>query len=110
MKYLTRQEELILLAVFQLKDEAYLVTIRKFLRKYTGKNWSVGAVYVPLDRLTKMEFLDTHIGGATAKRGRNAVKYYRLTEQGIEALNELKNLNAVMWAGFSGPGLNPQVS
>ena len=47
MKYLTRQEELILLAVFQLKENAYLVTIRTFLKKYTGKNWSVSKNLLP---------------------------------------------------------------
>ena len=101
MKYLTRQEELILLAVFQLKENAYLVTIRTFLKKYTGKNWSVGAVYVPLDRLEKSEFLSAVIGESNAKRGRNSIKYYRLAKQGLEALEEIRKVNAVMWNGFS---------
>ena len=38
MKYLTRQEELILLAVYHLKENAYLVTIRKYLKKFTRRS------------------------------------------------------------------------
>ena len=103
MKYLTRQEELILLAVFQLKDKAYLVTIREYLMERTGKNWSVGAVYVPLDRLRQFGYLDTRIGEPNAKRGRNQIKYYRLTKKSYEALDELKKISETFWAGFTEP-------
>jgi len=101
MKYLTRQEELILLAVYHLKENAYLVSIRKHLKKFTGKSWSVGAVYAPLDRLGRNGYLNMHIGEATARRGPNAIKYYRLTKAGIAALTEVKKVNDVMWDGFS---------
>ncbi|MBN1273574.1 MAG: helix-turn-helix transcriptional regulator [Candidatus Aminicenantes bacterium] len=101
MKYLTRQEELILLTVFQLKNNAYLVTIRNHLKQNTKKSWSVGAVYVPLDRLKQRGYLKTRIGEPAAKRGRNAVKYYHLTQDGIKALAEIKKVNDLLWAGFS---------
>jgi len=101
MKYLTRQEELVLLAVYQLRENVYLVTIRKFLKKYTGRNWAVGTVYVPLDRLDRTGYLKSYIGEATAKRGRNAIKYYGLTEKGLQALVEIKKVNDIMWEGFS---------
>jgi PadR family transcriptional regulator PadR len=101
MKSLTRQEVLILLSIFQLKDEAYLVSIRKYLKKITGKDWSMGAVYVPLDRLRRLGYLDTRIGGPRAKLGRNNVKYYHLTKKSIEALAEVKQVNEQAWFGFS---------
>ena len=100
MKFLTRQEELILLAVYQLKDKAYLVTIREYLMEITGKSWSVGAVYVPLDRLRQFGYLDTRIGEPNAKRGRNQIKYYRLTKKSYEALDELKKVHETLWSGF----------
>lgn len=103
MKYLTRQEELILLAVYQLGDKAYLVTIREYLMEITGKSWSVGAVYVPLDRLRQAGYLDTRIGEPNARRGRNQIKYYRLTKKSFEALEELKNIHETLWAGFAEP-------
>ena len=101
MSYLTRQEELILLAALHLKDNAYLVTIREYLKEHTKKNWSIGAVYVPLDRLRKKGLLETRIGGPNAKRGRNEIKYYSLTPFALQSLSEIKEVNDRMWAGFT---------
>ncbi len=101
MKYLTRQEESILLAVFHLRDKAYLVTIRRFLKEQTGRPWSVGAVYVPLERLHKKGYLASYIGGPNASRGRNEIKYYRLTRTGLQALKEIKLVNDALWEKFS---------
>lgn len=101
MKFLTRQEELILLSIFHLKDKAYLVTIRQYLMKLTGEKLSVGAVYVPLNRLHKLGYLDTKIGEPNARRGRNAIKYYRLTKASFKALEEIKEVNDAFWPGFS---------
>ena len=56
-KFITRPEELIMLAVWHLEENAYLVTIREFLTETTGKEWSVGAIYVPLDRLSRLGYV-----------------------------------------------------
>ena len=101
MKYLTRQEELILLSIFHLKEKAYLVTIRKHLIEITKKNWSVGAVYVPLNRLHQLGYLDSVIGEPNSKRGRNNIKYYRLNKKSFEALEKIKKMNDTAWLGFS---------
>ena len=101
MKFLTRQEEMILLAVWQLGDNAYLVTIRKLLTKVTGRNWSMGAVYVPLNRLFQKGLLGDRIGEPNARRGRNKIKYYRLTSHGINSLQELEEVNRALWLDFS---------
>lgn len=101
MKYLTRKEELILLAVFRLEDRASLVQIRQHLTTSTGHEWTVGNVYVPLDRMSKLGYLESRIGDPTAQRGGKAVKFYRLTKKGIEALMALKKVHNKMWAGIS---------
>ena len=101
MKLLTRQEELILLAVYHLRESAYLVTVRRFLKEQTGNPWSVGAVYVPLERLRKKGYLDSYIGEPNARRGRNEIKYYKLSRQGLQALADRKQVNDAMWARFS---------
>jgi DNA-binding PadR family transcriptional regulator len=98
MKYLTRKEEMILLAVLKLDKNASLVNIRKYLTSASGQNWSVGNVYVPLDRMSKLDYLETRVGDPTAKRGGKAVKFYRLTRKGKEALIELKKVHERMWA------------
>jgi DNA-binding PadR family transcriptional regulator len=103
--YLTRKEELILLAVHKLGDSASLVKVREILNVSTGREWTVGNVYVPLDRMRKLGYLDTRVGEPFARRGGKAVKYYSLTRQGKEALAELKKVHDTMWNGVSDPAL-----
>ncbi len=102
MNFLTRKEELILLAILRLGESASLVKIREFLVDSTGQKWSVGNVYVPLDRMSRLDYLEMWIGAPTALRGGKAVKYYCLTKKGMEALAALKKVNEKMWAGVSG--------
>jgi DNA-binding PadR family transcriptional regulator len=102
MKYLTRQEELVLLSVFQLKENAYLISIQEHLNRSTGKEWSVSSVYIPLSRLEKKEYLKTTIGEASDKRGGKAIKYYQMTKSGLKALAELEAINETMWSNVKG--------
>ncbi|MCK5147606.1 helix-turn-helix transcriptional regulator [bacterium] len=101
MKILTRQEEQILLVIHQLKDRAYLVTIRERLMDITNRDWPMGAVYMPLNRLHKLGYLDARIGEAQNRRGRNKIKYYLLTRLAYEALEEILRLNEALWADFA---------
>jgi PadR family transcriptional regulator PadR len=101
MKYLTRKEELILLTVYRLEESASLVKIREQLIASTGHNWTVGNVYVPLDRMFKLGYLETHIGEPTSQRGGKAVKFYTLSRKGKQSLFELKKVHDKMWAEIS---------
>lgn len=101
--YLTRKEELILLAVCKLGESASLVKVRELLNMSTGRDWTMGNVYVPLDRMTKLGYLETRVGKPTPRRGGKAVKYYLLSRQGKEALTELKRVHETMWKGISDP-------
>ncbi len=101
MSYLTRQEEQVLMAVRNLNDEAYLVTIREKVKKFTGKSFSLGTIYVPLNRLENKGYLESFLGKPTAVRGGKAVKYYRLTKQGIGALEEIRLLHKRMWKNLA---------
>jgi DNA-binding PadR family transcriptional regulator len=102
MKFLTRQEELVLLSVYQLKEKAYLISIQDHLTRFTGKEWSISSVYIPLNRLEKREYLKATIGEVTEKRGGKAIKYYQLTKMGLKALAELEAINETMWRGVKG--------
>ena len=42
---------MVLVTVWKLKEKAYSVPIREYLRKITGKRWSFGSIYNPLNRL-----------------------------------------------------------
>ena len=98
MKYITRQEEFVLLTVNQLRGNAYLVEIQKQLNKLTRKSWSVSSVYVPLEKLERSGYLKTNIGEPTAKRGGRAIKFYRLTKEGHLALTEVKEAHDAVWS------------
>ncbi|MBN1274411.1 MAG: hypothetical protein JXB26_19285 [Candidatus Aminicenantes bacterium] len=100
MKSLTQLEQHILLAIFHLKDNAYLITIRDFLKKITGKNHAIATIYVPLERLRKLGCLDTIDGGPSPKVGGRSIKYYSLTKTGFRLLGEMRKINDRMWLGF----------
>jgi PadR family transcriptional regulator PadR len=101
LKILTRHEEFVLLSILNLKDSAYLVTIQKFLEDNTNNNLSFGTLHVLLKRLEQAELITHYVGEATSKRGGRAIKFYKLTQSGIEALKEIQNVSESMWANFS---------
>lgn len=98
IKSLTHIEEIILLAVFQLGADAYGVKIRATVEKMTGKSFSVGAIYIPLERLAKRKLLETEIGEPTPERGGRRKRYYKLSKNGVAALREAKRLHDAVWA------------
>jgi len=100
MKSLTQLEQDILLAIFHLKDNAYLITIKEFLKDKAGKNHAIATIYVPLERLRKLGYLGTDTGGPSPKVGGRSIKYYHLTKAGFCVLTEMKNINARMWLNF----------
>jgi DNA-binding PadR family transcriptional regulator len=100
MEILTKLEELILLSVWRLNENAYGTTIYNYITEVTGKKLSLGGVYFPLDRLAKKGYLTAYIGEATPERKGLSKRYYTLTEIGIQTLGEIKRINEIMWAGF----------
>lgn len=99
-------EELVLLAVGALGDEAYGVTVKEILKEKTGKNPSIGALHSALYRLEEKEFVTTREGGATSERGGRRKKYYQLTAYGRKALEEANELRMVFSRNIPGLNLN----
>ena len=88
-----------------MKENAYLVPIREKIKQYTGKTYSVGTIYAPLNRLSLNGYLEETIGEPNAVRGGKAIKFYRLTEKGLRSLIYLKETHKKMWDGFIHPTL-----
>lgn len=109
MHHLTRKEEQVLLAVYHLKENAYLITIREKVREYTGKTYSVGTIYAPLNRLHLNGYLESDVVKPTGAQGGKPIKYYRVTKQGVAALTALKRQNDTMWEGFASPAMEREV-
>ena len=100
MQMLTKLEELILLSVWRLEENAYGTTVYKHIRRVTSKKVSLGGVYFPLERLTNKGYLTSYIGEANEKRRGLSKRYYKITTKGIGALNEIKRVNEIMWEGY----------
>jgi DNA-binding PadR family transcriptional regulator len=101
MDLLTKQEELFLLSIYRLTQPAYLVNIRDHLLQYTGKDWAFGSLYITLDKLCRKGYVETYVGEPKGLRGGKAIKYYQLTRGGLAALAKAKELQDIMWQGFS---------
>ena len=85
-------EELVLLAVGSLGDDAYGVSIKEILEEKTGKKPSSGALHSALYRLEEKSYLSSSEGGATNERGGRRKKYYQLTSTGRQTLEEANEL------------------
>ena len=104
MKYLSRPEELVLVTLWKMKEEKYGVNIRRYISDLTGKYWSIGSVYVPLDRLERKGFVKSYLGNATAERGGKAKRIYEITEEGREELLAIQKVYESFWTDI--PNLN----
>ena len=79
-------EELVLLIVGALDDDAYSMSIRDELKKTANRNPSIGALHSALNRLEEKNFVQSHEGGATQDRGGRRKRFYKITSLGKEAL------------------------
>jgi len=100
MKVLTQREEHVMLAIWALKDEAYLVAIKKYLSNILGKNWTLGAIHTPLRRLEQLGYLESYLGEVTAVRDGRAKRIYRITKSGLEVLTAYKKITEALWSDF----------
>lgn len=105
MNLLSRAEEFILLAVWRLKDNAYCIPIRSQVSDTTKAEWSLGSVYMPLDRLVKKGLLRSFLSEATPERGGRHKRIYKLTNLGKIELLKIREIESAMW--FDIPDLSP---
>jgi PadR family transcriptional regulator, regulatory protein PadR len=79
-------EQVVLLAILRLDDNAYGVTIRSEIAGCTGREPTPGALYTTLDRMEEKGIVRSWLGGATPQRGGRAKRYFALTKAGRAAL------------------------
>ncbi len=101
MKILSRAEELILLSILRLGKDAYTVPILEEAQKHTGKKWTLSGIYIPLGRLEKKAFIESYLGEPTSERGGKRKRFYKITQEGIIALKDVKDVERSMWEGLS---------
>src|SRR5688500_17248643 len=79
-------EQLILLAILRLRDDAYGVTIRAELADRTGRTVAPGALYTALDRLESKGLITSRMSDPTPQRGGRAKRQVTVTTAGMKAL------------------------
>lgn len=90
-------EQLILLAVLRLGDDAYGVPIRREIEERTGRQVARGAVYTTLDRLEDKGLLGSRTDEAPDRAGK---RFYRVEAPGVDALREAAAAVRSLWAGL----------
>lgn len=79
-------EQLILLAILRLRDDAYGVSIRAELADRAARNVAPGALYTALERLETKGLITSRMSDPTPQRGGRAKRLVTVTAAGMEAL------------------------
>jgi PadR family transcriptional regulator PadR len=69
-------EQVVLLAILRLGEDAYGASIRSEIEKCTGRGPTPGAMYTTLDRLESKAMVRSRMGEPTAQRGGRAKRFF----------------------------------
>ena len=92
-------EQIVLLAILRLHDDAYGMTVRREIEERTARECSIGAVYATLDRLESKRLVRSH-EAVGEDRGGRLRKVYRITAAGERALQATRKALASMMDGL----------
>ena len=90
-------EEIVLLTVAVLFDEAYGVVIKQEIGQRLGRSVSVGALQSALRRMEDKGFLTSRLGEATQVRGGKRKRYFAVTRHGKQALTDVRDARLQLW-------------
>jgi DNA-binding PadR family transcriptional regulator len=99
MKVLTRAEEILLLSILRLKENAFALTILKEIKQRTGKKLTIGSLWVSLDSLYRKGFIDKKLAEETPAKGGRKKVFYSLTSSGARTLRNTKEFQKSLWKG-----------
>lgn len=91
-------EELVLLTIAALMNDAYSVGICDELERQTGRTAKLGVVHSVLNRLEEKGFVKSKLGEATKARGGKRKRYYAITSTGKATLIKSKELRDQLWS------------
>jgi PadR family transcriptional regulator PadR len=99
-EYLGEFEQIVLLAILRLGDDAYGVPIRLDIEQRTGRALTVGALYRTLDRLEDKGYVSSAFSDPTPERGGRSKRYFRVKPIGLRTLRASHDALAAMWDGL----------
>ena len=98
MKYRIGEfEEVVMLTIGILNDNAYGVSIREEIKSRLDRNVSVGALQATLRRMEKKGYLKSVQGETSDKRGGRPKLYFRLTSAGHDVLRYSRDSRNELW-------------
>jgi DNA-binding PadR family transcriptional regulator len=100
VKTISEFEQLVLLAVARLDQEAYGMAVSQEIEARTGKSVSLAAVYATLGRMETEGLVSAWTSAPTAQRGGRAKKHFVLQSEGAKALVETRRAIDRMWDGL----------
>ena len=103
-EHLGEFEQIVLLAILRVREDAYGVPIRLEIESRTGRSVTVGALYRTLDRLEEKGYVTSSFGDPTPARGGRSRRYFKLRPIGLRTLRASRDVLTAMW-----DGLEPQV-
>jgi len=101
MKELTKIEEILLISIWKLKDEAYGYKIRGQVKEIIKKDFTYGNLYSALSQLTKKRYVTKRLGESAPSRRGKARIYYRISPEGREALKTALEIKEILWGGVT---------
>jgi PadR family transcriptional regulator PadR len=90
-------EEVVLLTVAVLYDEAYGLAIIDEMESRLNRKVSIGALQTVLRRLEDKGLLASEFGEATKVRGGKRKRYFKVTPQGKQVISDVKNQRLALW-------------
>lgn len=93
-------EQLVLLAILRLGDQAYGVPIVEEILTRTGRDVSRAAVYIALRRLRQKGMVSSWLADPEPVPGGKAKRYFRVEPEGIHRLAEARSTLLNMWDGL----------
>ena len=101
-------EEIVMLTVAILHDNAYGVSVKKEIESRLSRNVSVGALQTALIRLEDKGYLRSCEGETTLERAGRPRKYYSVTALGKKALEHSKTTRDKLWSAIPKVAFNPK--
>lgn len=95
--YIGEFEELVLLTIASLGEEAYGVSIKENIEKRSDRDISIGALHSTITRLEEKGLIKSWLGEPTQERGGRRKRFFEITHQGKLSLHHIKDLRDELW-------------
>ncbi len=100
MYELTKHEELILLAILKLRENAYIVTLRGHIKEISGKSINYGSLCNTLSALIRKGYIKSKESAPLPRKGGRRKVLYSLTAEGKKALKQAYDIQQRAWEGL----------